>query len=128
MNVAQQRKRFYQRSGLKEHPASDMQLFQFRAFESMQILPENTDLTGRRFQDSNQYIQERTLATSAPAQNDKGLFWKNIETDPIKDRPSVRKNLGQIAHFQNGRPRFRNCRFPDFWFNLDCRIAHCQTS
>ena len=103
MHVSEQRKGFDQSSGLKQHPATDMQLPQLLPFEPMQVLTENADLAGSGFQDSNQDIQKRAFAASAPAQNDEGFLWINFEADSIEDRPPIWKDLGQVDHLQNWR-------------------------
>ena len=94
----------------------------------MQVLPENADLAGGRFQNSNQYIQKRALAASAPAQNDEGLLWKDFETDSIEDRPPVGKNLCQVDNFENRRLRLGNRRFRRFLLQLRLPHRSCQTS
>ena len=53
MHVPEQRQGFYQCPRLKQHPASDMQLLELRALQSMQILPKNANLAGGGFQDSD---------------------------------------------------------------------------
>src|ERR1700755_1293510 len=78
-----------------------MQLLQLSALQPMQVLPKNADMAGGGFQDSDQNIQESTLAASAPTQDDECLFWKDFEADSIENRPPVWKTLGQIAHLQD---------------------------
>jgi hypothetical protein len=124
MHVPEQRKGFYQGPGLKQHPTPDMQFPQPFPLEPMKVLPENADLPGGWLKDSDQYIQESALAASAPAKNDEGFLWIDLEADSVQDGPPVWKYLRQVENFQNRLWLLWNYRIRLSLCHFDCRIAH----
>src|SRR4029077_13049696 len=101
-----------------------MQFLQLLALQPMQVLPENANLTGSRFQNSDQYIQQRTLAAPASAQNYKRLLGKHFKTDSIENSPPIWKDLCQVDNLEDRHFRIRDGPLRVCLFNYDGRFVH----